>query len=166
MIGIQALLQFHVGISFVGIFTGLIVIYGMIRNECMRGWTAIFLATTLLTTLTGFLFPITVFTPALGVGIVSTVVLAVCLAAIYGFRLTGRWRAIYVVTAIVAQWLNCFVLVVQAFLKVDALNVLAPNGNEPPFLIAQAVMLALFVVAGFLALRRFHPLPTARLTPA
>lgn len=166
MIGIQALLQFHVGISFVGILTGLIVLYGMLRNERMTGWTAAFLAATLITTLTGFLFPISVFTPALGVGIVSTLVMAVCLVARYGYRLAGRWRAVYVFTAILALWLNVFVLIVQAFLKVDAFNALAPNGNEPPFLIAQAVVLGLFVIGGFLALRRFHPVPGATLTPA
>ena len=108
---------------------------------------------TLLTSLTGFLFPIASFTPALGFGIISTLLLAASLWAWYGRKLAGRARTIYAVTATIALWLNLFVLVVQSFLKVPALNALAPNGNEPPFLIAQVVLLIAVIALGYKAVR-------------
>ena len=120
-----------------------------------------FLATTLLTTLTGFLFPISGFTPALGVGILSTVILVIALAALYVFHLAGAWRPIYVITAVLALYLNSFVGVVQAFQKVAVLQPLAPTQSEPPFLIAQGLLLGLFVVLGAIATVRFHPAASA-----
>jgi hypothetical protein len=116
-------------------------------------WQAAFLATTVLTSLTGFLFPITTFTPALGTGIISTIVLAVALWAAYGLGRRGRAATVYAVSAAAALWLNLFVLVVQSFLKVPGLNVLAPTGTEPPFLIAQAVVLIGMVALGWKAVR-------------
>lgn len=155
--GVSTLQTFHVLISFVGIITGLIVLYGMVASQKMSLMTAVFLVTTLVTTLTGFVFPITVFTPAIGVGIISTLIMIVCFYARYGQRMTGRWRGIYVVTAVISLYLNVFVLVVQLFLKVPSLNVLAPNGNEPPFAATQGAVLLFFVATGFLAWRRFNP---------
>jgi hypothetical protein len=128
--GVSTLQSFHVLISFIGIATGLLVLYGLIGSQKMGLMTAIFLVTTLVTTLTGFLFPITVFTPAIGVGIISTIVMIVCFYARYGQRMAGRWRGVYVITAVISLYLNVFVLVVQLFLKVPSLNALAPNGNE------------------------------------
>ena len=144
-------------ISLVAIVTGLVAVWGMLTANRMSSLTFVFLLTTVLTTLTGFLFPITAFTPALGVGIFSTVVLMITLLALYAFRLRGHWRWIYVGGAVLALYLNVFVLVVQSFMKVPALNALAPNGNEPPFAITQGVVLVIFIVAGLLSLRRFHP---------
>lgn len=155
--GVSPLQTFHVAISLLAIAVGVWVLFGMMSNRRMSGATALFLTTTVITTLTGFLFPIGQFTPALGVGIISTAVLAICLWARYRGGLQGRWRGAYVVTAVLALYLNCFVLVVQLFLKVPALNALAPGGTEPPFLIAQAVTLVLFVFAGLRAFKRFHP---------
>lgn len=155
--GVSPLQTFHVAISLLAIAVGIWVLFGMMANRRMPGATAVFLVTTVVTTLTGFFFPIGQFTPALGVGILSTAVLAICLWGWYPARLLGRWRGAYVVTAVLALYLNCFVLVVQLFLKVPALNTLAPGGTEPPFLIAQAVTLALFVLAGLRAFKRFHP---------
>ena len=155
--GVSTLQTFHVLISLIGIVAGLVVLFGMLSSRRMSGLTAIFLVTTLLTTLTGFVFPISVFTPAIGVGIISTLVMIVALYARYGARMAGRWRGIYVVTAVVSLYLNVFVLVVQLFLKVPSLNALAPNGNEPPFAITQAIVLVFFAVAGFLANRKFRP---------
>lgn len=155
--GVSPLQTFHVAISLLAIAVGLWVLGGMMANRRMSGATALFLATTVITTLTGFVFPIGQFTPALGVGIISTGVLAVCLWARYRGGLEGRWRGAYVITAVVALYLNCFVLVVQLFLKVPALNSLAPTGTEPPFLIAQAATLILFVLAGWRAFQRYHP---------
>ena len=155
--GVSPLQSFHVAISLLAIAVGLWVLAGMMSNRRMSGATTLFLATTLITTLTGFLFPIGQFTPALGVGILSTGVLAVCLWARYRGGLQGRWRGTYVITAVLALYLNCFVLVVQMFLKVPALHALAPAGTEPPFLIAQAATLILFVLAGWRAFQRYHP---------
>ena len=114
-------------------------------------------ASALLTNFTGFLFPISGFTPALPVGVLSTVILAIALLALYGFRLAGAWRPIYVITAIAALYLNVFVAVVQAFQKLGPLQELAPTQSEPPFLAAQGLVLVLFVIAGFIALQRFSP---------
>ncbi len=139
----------HVAISFVGILTGLIALPAFARGRILPRLTGVFLWTTLLTSLTGFLFPIVAFTPALGVGILSTLILVLTFWAWYGRKLAGSARTIYAVTATIALWLNLFVLVVQSFLKVPALNMLAPNGNEPPFLAAQAVLLAALVFLGY-----------------
>jgi hypothetical protein len=97
------------------------------------------------------------FTPALGVGSLSMIVLIATVAAHYTFKLAGSWRAVYVAGALVAQYFNCFVLIVQLFLKVPVLHALAPKGSEPPFAIAQGLLLLFFIVTGVLALRRFHP---------
>ena len=148
----------HVVISLIAIISGLVVLWGLLTTSRTSRLTSLFLVTTVLTTLTGFLFPITAFTPALGVGIVSTVVLVFTIAALYAFSLRGPWRWIYVGGAVLSLYLNLFVLVVQSFQKVPALNVFAPTGSEPPFAITQGVVLLAFVVLGFLSLRRFHPI--------
>lgn len=147
----------HVAISFVGIITGLIALPAFARGRILPRLTGIFLWTTLLTSLTGFLFPIVAFTPALGVGILSTLILVLSFWAWYVSKLAGSARTIYAVTATIALWLNLFVLVVQSFLKVPALNMLAPNGNEPPFLVAQAVLLAALVFLGYRAVKAKGP---------
>ena len=143
----------HVAISFAGIITGLIALPAFARGRILPRTTGIFLWTTLLTSLTGFLFPILTFTPALGVGILSTLILVLSFWAWYGRRLAGSARTIYAVTATIALWLNLFVLIVQSFLKVPALNVLAPNGNEPPFLVAQGLLLLAVVYLGYRAVK-------------
>jgi hypothetical protein len=159
---IQTFTILHVIISFIAIAGGLVVLFGMLGSHRLPGWTALFLFTTVLTSVTGFLFPIHGFTPALGVGGLSLLLLAIALIAIYGRHLAGAWRWIYVATAIAALWFNVFVLIAQSFLKVPSLHAIAPNGNEPPFLIAQGLTLVIFVVLGILAAIRFHPvLPTA-----
>jgi len=156
--GISTLQDIHVLLSLIGIAAGLIVVYGLVESRRMEGMTLLFLASTLLTNLTGFLFPITGFTPAIGVGIIGTAVMILCLVARYIKAMHGRWRGIYVVTAVISLYLNVFVLVVQLFLKVPALNAFAPNGNEPPFAIVQGVVLLAAIIFGWLATRRFRPL--------
>jgi hypothetical protein len=153
----------HVIITLVAIGSGLIVVGGMFASERLPVTTALFLFTTALTSMTGFLFPIHGFTPALGVGIVACVVLAVALFALYKERLVGPWRWIYVITAVVSLYLNVFVLVVQSFVKVAALNALAPTQTEPPFAITQAVVLAIFILITLLAVIKFRPPETMRL---
>jgi len=118
--------------------------------------------TTVATSATGFGFPFNGFTPAIGVGTLSLVVLAVTLLARYKFRLLGASRWIYVVGAMLALYFNTFVLVVQLFLKIPALHALAPQGTEPPFAITQGVVLLVFVVLGILSVRRFHPVRELR----
>jgi hypothetical protein len=146
----------HVVISLVGIGSGLIVLFGMFGGKRLDGMTALFLATTALTSLTGFGFPFEHVTPGIILGILSVVVLAIAVPARYSFRMAGKWRAIYVVTAVIALYFNCFVLIAQSFMKVPALHALAPKGNEPPFAIAQGILMVLFIVAGTLAVRKFR----------
>lgn len=146
----------HVLISLAGIGTGFIVIYGLLTGKRLDGWTAIFLSTTVLTSLTGFLFPAEHILPSHVVGIISLVVLAVAILARYALHLSHAWRWIYVVCAVLALYLNTFVAVVQSFLKVPALRALAPTQKEPPFLVAQLAVMAVFVVLGILAVKKFH----------
>jgi len=147
----------HVVLSLVGIVTGIIVLFGMLGARRLDGLTAIFLATTVLTSVTGFLFPFAVFLPSHAVGVISLVVLAVALLALYVYRLEGTWRWIYVATAVLALYLNVFVGVVQAFQKLAFLQPLAPTQSEPPFVIAQAAVLGIFALLGVLASVRFRP---------
>jgi len=149
--------QLHVIISLLGILAGAVVVLAMLRSSTVAGWTAIFLIATVATSATGFLFHSKVFGPAHVVGVISLVVLAVAIIALYVQRLAGAWRWIYVVSAILAFYLNAFVAVVQSFQKIPALHELAPNGSEPPFAIAQLLVLALFIVLAVFALKRFHP---------
>ncbi len=147
----------HVAITLIAIVSGLAVLYGLLGNRRMDGTTAVFLLFTVLTSLTGFLFPFHGVTPAIIVGLISCVLLALALAGKYLFRLAGAWRWVYVVTAVMALYLNCFVLVVQSFQKIGPLHVLAPKGSEPPFAVAQGAVLIAFIVAGNLSVRRFRP---------
>jgi hypothetical protein len=152
----------HVIITLVAIGSGLIVVGGMFASHKLPGTTALFLFTTALSSLTGFLFPIHGFTPALGVGVVACLILAVALFALYKERLAGAWRWIYVLTAIVSLYLNVFVLVAQSFMKVSGLNALAPTQSEPPFAITQAAVLAIFILIGLTAVVKFRPVTAAR----
>jgi hypothetical protein len=152
-----SLLAIHVGLSLIGIVSGLVVLYGLLSGQALGGWTALFLLTTILTSATGFPLAPFGFDPPRAVGILSLILLAVAVGAYYLFHLAGFWRWVYVVTAMAALYLNCFVLVFQGFLKVQVLHDLAPTQSEPPFLIAQGAVLILFVVLGFFAVRKFHP---------
>jgi hypothetical protein len=147
----------HVIISLIAIASGLIVLFGMFGSQRLPGWTALFLFTTVLTSVTGFLFPATKLTPAGVFGIISLVTLAAALLALYAFAMRGIWRWIYVGSAVIALYLNCFVLIVQSFLKIPFLHPLAPTASEPPFLVAEGVLFAIFVVLGLVALLKFHP---------
>ena len=148
---------FHTAISIVAMVLGLFMVYGLLTGKRMESVTLWSLGMLAATTITGFLFPIHGFTPALGTGIVSMVLLALAILARYRFHLAGGWRASFVVSAIAALYLDWFVFVVQAFVKIPPLHALAPTGTEPPFAIAQAVVLLSFVVVGYLAVKRFRP---------
>jgi hypothetical protein len=148
----------HVVISLVGIMTGFIVVALMLQSAPIAGWNAFFLVSTILTSVTGYFFPITQgVTPAHVVGAISLAILAVALFAVYGKKLEGRWRATYVATAVAALYLNFFVAIVQSFNKFAYLNKFAPTGAEPPFAITQGIVLLLFIVMGVAAVRRYHP---------
>jgi uncharacterized membrane protein len=148
----------HVVISLIAILAGFVVAFGLLTAKRFDGWTALFLVMTLLTSVTGFFFPFHGFTPAIGVGIVSLVVLAIGIFARYVRKLSAAWRWIYVVTAMLALYLNVFVLIVQLFQKVPALKALAPTQAEPPFLVAQLGALVGFVLLTVLAAIRFRSL--------
>ncbi len=148
----------HTVISLVGIMTGFIVVALMLQSAPIAGWNAFFLASTILTSVTGFFFPITRgVTPAHVLGAISLVILAVALYAIYGKKLLGPWCKIYVATAVAALYLNFFVVVVQSFNKVAYLNKFAPTGSEPPFAIVQGIVLIGFIILGIAAVRRYRP---------
>ncbi len=149
----------HVLISLIGIASGIVVMYGMLTGKRLDRWTALFLTTTILTSVTGFGFPFDHLLPSHKVGIISLVALAIAIVARYALHLTGAWRRTYVISTALALYLNVFVLVVQSFEKVPALKALAPTQKEPPFLVAQLVVLALFVVLTIFAAKRFRGEP-------
>jgi hypothetical protein len=147
---------FHVFLSLVGILTGFVVLGAMIANKPVPGWTSAFVTTTLATVVTGFIFPVHRFMPSHAVGIVSLAALLVAVLARYVFTLSGRWRRAYSVAAVIALYLNVFVLVAQSFQKIPALHELAPSGTEAPFLLTQGGVLLLFIVLGIAAAKRFR----------
>ena len=151
----------HVILSLIGIASGIIVLLGMLTANRLTGWTALFLATTVLTSVTGFFFHSAHFGPPHVIGVISLVVLTVTILSLYVYRLAGSWRWIYVASAVLALYLNVFVGVVQAFEKLPFLSRLAPTQSEPPFLVAQLIVMALFVVLGIFAVKRFRPPATA-----
>jgi hypothetical protein len=156
----------HVLISLVGIASGLVVMYGLIGGKRLDRMTALFLTTTVLTSVTGFGFPIDHVTPGIKLGIISLVVLAIAIVARYALHLAGSWRRTYVISAAIALYLNVFVLVVQSFEKVPALRALAPTQKKAPFVAAQLVVMAIFVVLTIYAVKRFRsePVPAVRPT--
>jgi hypothetical protein len=149
----------HVLLSLIGIGSGLVVLYGLITGRRYDRWTLLFLSTTVLTSLTGFLFPNEHITPGIKVGILSMIILALAIVARYTLALAGSWRRVYTLCAVAALYFNCFVGVVQAFEKVPFLNALAPTQKEPPFAIAQGLLLVAFLVLGTLAFKRFRSEP-------
>lgn len=146
----------HVAISLAAIATGLVVAGGLLSSRCLDQMTAAFLATTAATSITGFLFPFTGFLPSHAFGILSLLVLPVVVYARYFRRLTGPWRTVYIIAAMLVLYLNFFVLVAQLFLRLPALKELAPKQAEPPFLVTQLVLLAFFIVLTVAAARRFR----------
>ncbi len=146
----------HVILSLIGIAAGFIVVFGMISAKRLPMWTTIFLVTTILTNVTGFLFPIKGVTPGLVLGVLSLIDLALAMFALYGGHLSGAWRGTWAITATVALYFNFFVLIAQSFQKVPALKSLAPTGTETPFKVAQLAALVLFIILGTLAYKNFR----------
>ena len=151
------MLQFHVAISLVGILSGFVMLSGLLLGRNFKTAIAVFLLTTILTSLTGFPLPPFGFDPPRAVGVLSLILLIGAVAAYYGFRLAGAWRWIFVACAVASLYLNVFVLVAQGFLKVPALHALAPTGSEPPFAIVQGIALLIFIALGIWAAVKFRP---------
>jgi hypothetical protein len=158
-LSLHAVTLLHVAISLIAMVSGLVVLFGLFKSQSMPGLTAVFLLTTILTNATGFMFPFDKLLPSHIIAILSLVLLAIACIALYGMKLSGAWRAIYLITAIASLYFNVFVLVIQSFLKVGPLHALAPSvpPSEPPFAIVQGIVLVLFVLATIKAVRRYHP---------
>ena len=149
----------HTLISLIAIFAGFVVLYGLFAGKRLDGWTKWFLITAVATTVTGFFFPFHGLTPAFELGIISVVVLAITIYTRDPKNLTGPWRWIYVIGAVISLYFNVFVLIVQSFEKVPALHAMAPTQTEQPFKLTQLVVLSLFVVLAIVAVIRFRPEP-------
>jgi hypothetical protein len=148
----------HVAISLIGIGTGFIVLFGMLNGRLLSPWNGIFLLTTVLTSVTGFFYPITKITPGIVLGVLSLITLAIAIVALFIFHLNGPWRRTYAITALIALYFNVFVLIAQLFEKVPALHALAPTQSEPPFKIAQLTLLVFFMVFITAAAKKFRNL--------
>jgi hypothetical protein len=157
VLGMTPLVFIHALTSLVGIATGAVMLRSMWANQRADRWTGAFLATTILASASGFVLPAAKFMPSHAVGVLSLAILALACHARYGKRMAGAWRLAFVLSAVAALYFNAFVLVIQLFQKVPALHELAPQQREPPFAIAQAVVLVAFVAAGAFAARRFQP---------
>src|ERR1700683_1582544 len=163
---LAAFTQFHVIISLIAIVAGIIVALGMLSARLMPGMTTLFLIMTVATSVTGFLFDTPVDAPrVIGsldppkvIGVISLIFLALAILALYSYKLAGSWRGVYVISAIIALYFNCFVLVVQSFQKISFFHALAPTQKEPPFAVAQVLLLLLFVGVGIAAFRKFRPI--------
>lgn len=147
----------HIAISVVAIALGFVVLGGLLKSDRMPSATAWFLILTIATSVTGFFFPFTTLLPSHITGILSLVLLAIAVYALYVKKLSGIWRGAYVVTALLALWFNVFVFIVQSFIRFPALQTLAPKQAEPPFLVTQGLTLAVFVIVIFFALKKFRP---------
>ncbi len=146
---------FHTFLSVIGIVAGLIVVGGFMAGRKFNGWTGLFLWTTLLTNITGFFFPFTRLLPSYFLGAISLVLLPLAFFALYGKKLDGGWRKVFVLTSVISLYFNCFVLIAQLFAKVPAMVVLAPTQKEAPFGLTQVLLLAVFWVMGRAAWRNF-----------
>jgi hypothetical protein len=156
MFDITTFTLIHVVLSLVGIFAGLIVAGGFVAGKRLDGWTGVFLASTVLTNVTGFGFPFVTLLPSHIVGVISLIVLAAVIAARYWKHLAGAWHGVFVVGAVLALYLNVFVLLAQLFLRLPALIAAAPTQKEPPFLVTQLIVLALFIWLGRAARQGFR----------
>jgi hypothetical protein len=158
----MSLLEIHVALSLIEIPVGLMVVYGLVTNIAHGAWTVLFLALAILTSITGLPLAPFGFDPPRAIGILTLVLLAIALIALYGFGLKGPWRWIYVVAAVATLYLDVFIAVFQAFLKIPSLHDLAPTQSEPPFLVAEGAVLVIFVALGIWSAIKFHPASAAR----
>jgi hypothetical protein len=155
-LSISAFTVLHVIMSLIGIGSGLIVLFGLIGGKLLRSWNALFLVTTVLTSLTGFLFPNKTVTPGIVIGMLSMIALLLAIVALYGRGLAGSWRGTYVISACVSLYFNVFVLFAQLFAKVPALKAIAPTQASPVFGVTQLVVMLLFIWLTVRAFKRFR----------
>ena len=160
---LSAFTLFHVLLSLGGIFSGFVVVVGLLKARNLKGWTASFLWTTAATSVTGFFFPFRKLLPSHILGVLSLVVLAIAIVALYRRHLDGGWRQTYVIASVIALYLNVFVLVVQLFQKIPLLKAIAPTQSETPFKVTQLLVLVVFVALGALATRGFRDMLTTSL---
>ena len=154
---LQIYTMIHTLLSLIAIFTGFVVLFGLLGSNRLDGWTKWFLITAVATTVTGFFFPFHGLTPAFKLGIISAIVLAITIYARYSRDLAGGWRWIYVIGAVISLYFNAFVLIVQSFEKIPALHAMAPTQTEQPFKLTQSIVLALFILLTIISGMRFHP---------
>lgn len=159
-LSLEAFTLVHVVLSLIGIATGFVAVFGMMSGRKLDVWTAVFLFTTIMTSVTGFGFPFEKLLPSHIVGILSLIALGLAVAGLYVFGLQGPWRRIYTITSSISLYFNVFVAVAQSFQKIPALKALAPTQSEGPFVVAQLIVLVAFAVIGYRATSNFHPLPT------
>lgn len=149
--------RLHVLLSLIGIVAGMLVLLGLLTRRRFPILTAVYLTTTALTSITGFLFPNKTITPAIVLGILSMIALILATVALYGRKLAGAWRGTYVITACIALYFNVFVLFAQLFAKVPELKAVAPTMSSPAFALTQTAILVLFIAVTFRAFKKFHP---------
>ena len=155
--GMPPLTLVHVMISLIGIGSGFIVLFGIFAGKRLDGWTALFVATTILTSVSGFIFfHFEKVTPGIILGVLSLILLGIAMYARYAEKMKGGWRSAYVITAMLAQWFNVFVLIAQIFQKVPAAKALAPTPNAPAFLVTQTVVMIIFIVLIIIAVKKFR----------
>jgi hypothetical protein len=152
-----AFTEFHVFLSLVGILSGIVVVLAMLATIRLPLLTAVFLLTTVGTSVTGLMFHFASFGPPEIIAVISLVVLGVAILALYVYKLAGPWRWIYVDAAVLALYLNVFVAVVQTFQKLPFFHALAPTQTEPPFAVAQGIVLIAFIALGIAAAKKFRP---------
>ncbi len=157
--GLLAFTLFHTALSLIQLVSGIVVVFALMGSRDGGTWMPVYLASGIATSVTGFMFPFHGFLPSHAFGILSLVLFAIILLARYKFQLAGAWRWIFMSSLVLTVYLDAFVAVFQAFLKVPALHALAPTGSEPPFAIAQGVVLVAFVAFGVIASRSYHPTP-------
>lgn len=148
---------FHTWLSILAIAAGLPMAAGLRRGEIVQPWSMVFLWTAIATSATGFLFPFNGVLPSHVIGVISLVLFIPAALALHVFDLRGPWRRIFAITAMIGLYLLVFVAIAQAFLKVPALQALAPTQTEPPFAIAEGVAFVAFAVLTWLAARRSVP---------
>ena len=156
MSGLTAFTWFHTALSLVQLVSGIVVVIELMGSRDSKPWFLIYLVSAIATSVTGFLFPVDRFLPSHAFGVASLVLLLFVILARYKFRLDGAWRLIYVISLVITVYLDAFVAIVQAFLKIPSLHALAPGGSEPPFAIAQGVLFVVFVWLGIVAARNFR----------
>jgi len=159
MSGLAAFTWFHTALSLVQLVSGIVVVIALVGGRSGGAWLWIYLVSAIATSATGFAFPVDKFLPSHAFGIISLVLLLLVILARYAFHLAGAWRWIYAIGLVITVYLDAFVAIVQAFLKIPALHAFAPTGSEPPFAVAQIILLVIFVVLAIMAVRKFHPGP-------